>query len=189
MSEAAIHNASNDLKRLANFARGIIALDEHVTKYGQLESAINETKARLEKIRGEEAALIARHEEMATTAKASAEAMEKNATDVLNTAAATANEKLSNAEARAGAIVKQAQADATALVEKAKDEANKVIAATATLHSKHSALQAEYDSLVSLNAEFQSSIETKRADLDRLEGHIAGAFARFNAGKPADPVA
>jgi len=45
--EGTIYNADNDLKRIANFARGIIALDEAVARFGGLESAIAQAEARL----------------------------------------------------------------------------------------------------------------------------------------------
>jgi chromosome segregation ATPase len=56
IGEAVAHNATNDLKRIANFARGLIALDAEVSRIGSLEGAIREAQARLDQVRAQEAA-------------------------------------------------------------------------------------------------------------------------------------
>jgi DNA repair exonuclease SbcCD ATPase subunit len=56
IGEAVAHNATNDLKRIAAFARGLIALDAEVSRIGSLEGAIREAQARLEQVRAQEAA-------------------------------------------------------------------------------------------------------------------------------------
>lgn len=56
VGEALAGNATNELKRIASFARGLIALEEVVSKLGSLEQLTREAQQRLDQVRAHEAA-------------------------------------------------------------------------------------------------------------------------------------
>lgn len=174
MNPAVAHNASNDLKRIANLARQIIALDEEVSKLGSLEQQVAETTARLDKVKAEQAAIVAAAAAKAAEIETNCNRMKSETRQFMEDTEREARSVLAEADRKASIVIADArsaaqkmQADTELQLEKQKGEIYDGIERLAALNNDLTKGHAEMLVL-------EKAIGTARAQLAKLtEEHNA----------------
>lgn len=177
-----LNDAANEIRTAATRQRGQLALADALVGIASIENAADEAQARLDRLRADEAAMLASHASMEEGAKANAKARVVDADAYRTKRWAEADEAVAQATERAAQIVADAQGQATkteadlegaladrrAALEAAKTELAGVLveiggkrAELAAASEAHQTKQAELAGLAEQHQAFLASIGAK----------------------------
>lgn len=190
VAEGTIHNADNDLKRIANFARGIIALEEDVAKFGGLESAIAQAEQRLADAKATGEAQAAANAQADADHKAAIATRNAEAEQYAATCRADGARIVSDARERAQQILDKARADGDELKRQVEaaltEQRNELTAIAAELQDKQRELGDAAGHLAHLNGELaagQRALDEHRSRHREFLASIGGLPAERSAAK------
>lgn len=147
--------ALDDIRKLGRTFKGLIDLSEELERVGSLEKLANESQARIDRMKSEQAGLVT----AADKARNEASTHAKNALEAKQTSQDLVNNAKGEAQAAADRIKAVAVQEASQIIEKAKAESEKITAD----------ITKAKDSLLSLSSE----IRTKEARVSELDAKLA----------------